>query len=345
MKKTTRIRFSREVLAGMAVGYGVDSVSEHFAIEPTIAQQLNDKIVEQSTFLPRINVLPVDELEGENILGYAKEPVTGRTDTSADKERKPKDVLGLGAYKFKLSKTDSDTFLRYDTIDAWAKFPDLAERYARYVQERIAADRELIGWYGRSVAVNTDLAANPLLEDVNEGWLQYMRRYLPANILTEGEQAGQIRIGKDGDYSCLDVAINDIAEGIPYYMQKDLVALIGRDLIVHERALLFDAVQGTPTEKQAMDAFSQKYGGLPWLTPSFFPARGLVITPLANLSIYHQDSSWRRKIEDNPKKDRYEDYLSRNEGYVVEVPEAFVAVEFANVKLPFKKSDGTVEWR
>ena len=288
--------------------------------------------------------MPVDELKGENILGYAKSPVTSRTDTSGAGERKPKDVLGLGKYEYELKKTDSDVAIRYSTIDSWAKFPDLADRYARYVQERIAADRELVGWYGTRAEDNTDLAANPLLQDVNKGWLQYMRDNLPENILKEGATPGQIRIGQGGDYSCLDVAINDLVEGIPYFLQKDLVALIGRDLITRERAMLFEAVQGTPTEKQAMDSFSQKYGGLPWQTPSFFPARGLVITPLSNISLYHQDSSWRRKIEDNAKKDQYEDYLSRNEGYVIETPEQCVAWEFDNVKLPFEEG-GNIVWR
>ena len=50
------------------------------------------------------------------------------------------------------------------------------------------------------------------------------------------------------------------------------------------------------------------------------------------------------KIEDNAKKDQYEDYMSRNEGYVVETPEQLVAWEFANVKLPFEDGGATV-WR
>jgi P2 family phage major capsid protein len=341
MNELARARFEQEVLFALAQGYGVETVSRQFAIEPTIAQELNDKIVEQSAFLPLINVIGVAELEGENILGFASSPVASRTDTSGDGERKPRDVLGLGRYRYKLAQTNSDTAIRYATIDAWAKFPDLADRYARYIQERIAADRELVGWHGTSVAQNTDLGANPELQDVNKGWMQYMRENLSENILAEGRKVpGKIRIGEGGDYSCLDVAINDLVEGIPYYMQKDLYALAGRDFIVRERAILFEAIQGKPTEKQVMEHFSKLFGGLPWMTPSFFPARGLVITPLRNLSIYHQDTSWRRKIDDNAKKDRYEDFNSRNEGYVVEEPEAFVGIEFANVELP----DGDGGW-
>jgi hypothetical protein len=65
-----------------------------------------------------------------------------------------------------------------------------------------------------------------------------------------------------------------------------------------------------------------------------------VITSYDNISIYRQSDSWRRQIVDNPKKDQVEDYNSRNEGYVIETPEKFVAVEFANVKVP----DGANGW-
>ena len=98
MKTHTRQRFNA-LLHGLAKGYGVEDVSRQFTIEPTIQQRLQDKIVEQSTFLPKINVITVDELSGENILGSASGPVSGRTDTSKDgKERTPRDVLGLASY-------------------------------------------------------------------------------------------------------------------------------------------------------------------------------------------------------------------------------------------------------
>ena len=233
MKTHTRQRFNA-LLHGLAKGYGVEDVSRQFTIEPTIQQRLQDKIVEQSTFLPNINVITVDELSGENILGSASGPVSGRTDTSKDgKERTPRDVLGLASYKYQLYQTNSDVFMRYATMDAWAKFPDMPERYARYVQARIANDRELIGWYGTSAAADTDLEANPLLQDVNIGWLQYVRANRPEAILAEGAATGEIRIGPEAgaDYANLDVAVNDLVLGIPEYMRSGLVALIGAELI------------------------------------------------------------------------------------------------------------------
>ncbi|GAB1254784.1 phage major capsid protein, P2 family [Desulfovibrio falkowii] len=332
MRDLTRKLF-HVLCSRLAAGYGVADVSQQFSVTPSVQQLLKDKIVEASTFLPRINIITVDELKGENILAGASGPVTGRTDTTGDAERTPRDVLGLDKYTYELAATQSDVYMRYNTVDAWAKFKDMAERYLRYVQARIATDMELIGWHGVSVAATTNLAVNTMLQDVNKGWLQYMRENKPANVLTQGEVAGKIRFGAGGDFVNLDVAVHDLMQGIPSYMRQDLVALIGTDLIAQEKAALMAAVGGKPTEKALAQLSLTTFGGLPWETPSNFPARGMVITSLDNLSIYQQDGSWRRQIVDNPKKDRVEDYNSRNEGYVVETPEKLVAWEFANVKL------------
>ena len=73
MRDQTRKHF--HILCGrLAAGYGVANVSEQFSISPSVQQQLKDKIVEASTFLPRINIITVDELKGENILAGASGP-------------------------------------------------------------------------------------------------------------------------------------------------------------------------------------------------------------------------------------------------------------------------------
>ena len=89
MKALTRQQYAA-VQVALAASYGVQSVTAQFTIEPSIEQTHQDKIVEQSTFLPKINVITVDDMKGENLLGYASGPASGRTDTSADKERTPR---------------------------------------------------------------------------------------------------------------------------------------------------------------------------------------------------------------------------------------------------------------
>jgi P2 family phage major capsid protein len=334
MKKQTRQLYD-QMGARVAKTYGVQTVAQPFSATPTVEQRLQDKIVEQDEFLGKINVITVDEMEAQNILGSASGPVSGRTDTSTDgKERSPKDVLGLDIFKYKLYQTNSDVYMRYATMDAWAKFKDFAERYARYVQQRIANDRVIIGWHGESAAADTDLSAHPMMQDVNKGWIQYMRDNLAANILTTGEkQTGEIRIGADGDFLNLDHAVAELAEGIPQYLKQDLVALIGSELVGREKSVLYKAIGGKPTKKTLASASLTTFGGLPWETPNNFPGRGIVITSLDNLSIYVQEGTWRRHIKDKPEKDRVEDYNSRNEGYVVETPEKFVGLDFKNVKI------------
>ncbi|MGB3222536.1 MAG: phage major capsid protein, P2 family [Desulforhopalus sp.] len=340
MKEITRKLYNSMSLR-IAKTYGVDSVIRPFAATPELEQRLQDKIVELDDFLQKINVITVGDKEGQNILGSASGPSSGRTDTSVEgNERSPKDLLGLDTYAYNCRQTNSDVYMRYATMDVWAKFKDLPERYARYLQQRIANDRCLIGWFGESAAVETDLVANPLMEDVNEGWLQYMRDKLPANILTEGGTVGEIRIGTDGDFLNLDHAVADLVEGIPQYLRQDLVVLIGSELMAQEKSVLYQAIAAAPTEKTLATASLSTFGGIPAATPNNFPARGLVITSYKNLSIYVQEGTWRRHMKDKPEKDRVEDFNSRNEGYVVETPEKFVGVDFKNVKLP----DGIGGW-
>ncbi len=340
MNAKTRLLF-KHMCARFATTYGVDSVASQFSVEPAIAQTLRDKIVELSAFLQQINLLPVTEIKGENILGGVSSPVSSRTDTSRPgKEREARYVGNLGKYGYECKQTNRDVALPYRIVDAWARFQDFAERYARYVRARIASDMELAGWHGIAAALDTDLAANPLLQDLNKGWMQYMREALPANILMEGETPGELRIGAGGDYSCLDVAVYDLVQGIPEYMRVGLVALVGSDLIGRDKAALLGAVADKPSEKILLENALATYGGLPWQTPSNFPARGLVVTSLDNLSIYVQEDSTRRQIIDNPKKDQIEDFNCSNDAYVVEEPEKFVALDFAKVKIP----DGQGGW-
>ncbi|MGP8697459.1 P2 family phage major capsid protein, partial [Pseudomonas aeruginosa] len=54
---------------------------------------------------------------------------------------------------------------------------------------------------------------------------------------------------------------------------------------------------------------------------------------LDNLSIYYQDSSWRRHLLENPKRSRAEDFNGRNEGYVIEQLGKFAALEGSSLEL------------
>jgi len=319
----------------IAESYGIEDATRQFNVEPTIAQELNEKITEKSDFLGRINVIPVTEIKGEKVVLGLNGPATGRTDTSK-RDRVPRHLLDLDALGYELFETNTDVALRFSLIDAWAKFPDFAERYAAAVQRQIALDRIMIGWHGTHAAPDTDPAAYPLLQDVNKGWLQIAREQIPAQVLRP--DAGQkITLGAGGDYANLDGLVHDIKQMIdPVYRDgNDLVAIVGGDLVANDKGKLYAKQGDTPTEKERIEdqQVIATYGGLPSFVLPFFPNTGVTVTSWDNLSIYFQDSSWRRYLQENPKRNQVEDYNSRNEGYVIEQLGKFAALEVDSLEL------------
>lgn len=99
----------------------------------------------------------------------------------------------------------------------------------------------------------------------------------------------------------------------------DLVAVVGRGLM-HDKYFPLVNKDQPPTESLAADIIiSQKrVGGLQAVTVPFFPAGKVLVTKLANLSLYWQRDARRRNIKDVPERDQIENYESSNDAYVVE---------------------------
>lgn len=320
----------------VAEAYHVDDAARTFAVQPTHAQELNDQITERVDFLGRINVIPVSEIKGEKVMLGLSGPATSRTDTNA-RDREPRHLLDLKNNTYELAHTETDVALSFATIDAWAKFPDFVDRYLTAVQKRIALDRILVGWSGTHAAVQTDPAKYPQLEDVNKGWLQIAREQIPEQVLKSEDPAKKITLGPGGDYANLDALVHDVKQMIDPVMRDegDLVAIIGSDLLAYDKGKLYAAQGQTPTEKERIEEAQviATYGGLPSFLVPFFPVKGIMVTSWDNLSIYFQDTSWRRHLLENPKRSRVEDYNGRNEGYVIEQLGKFAALESDSVEL------------
>lgn len=319
-----------QLQADMAESYGVEDASRQFTVEPTIAQDLNDAITARADFLERINVVPVSEIKGEKVFIGVNGPVTGRTDVKT-KDRVARDVSALDSTKYELQDTHSDVGLPYAKIDAWAKFPDFADRYSAAVQKRLAQDRIIIGFHGTHAADDTDPVAYPKLQDVNKGWLQQAREQIPAQVLREGKVAGKVTMGKGGDYANLDALVHDTKQMVDEKLRDDgdLITIIGSDLLAADKAKLYTTQAGKPTEKERIENAQviSTYGGLPAFTVPNFPVNAVLVTSWDNLSIYFQDTSWRKQTIDNPRRSRVEDFNSRNEGYVIEQLEKFALTE------------------
>ena len=301
-------------------GVNVSDTDKTFAVAPSVQQKLEDAVQESSAFLGQINMIAVDELQGEKLGLSLSGPIASRTNTT-NKDRQTRDLTDIAARGYHCQQTNYDSHLNYAKIDAWAKFPDLQVRVARMLAQRQALDRMCIGFNGVSIAQDTDLATNPLLQDVNKGWLQKMREEAPSRVLHEGKTAGKVVIGSAGDYKNLDAAVFDARELLdPWHRNNpNLVCILGAKLL-HDKYFPLVNTNQAPTETLAADIIiSQKrVGGLQAVQVPFFPENALFITTLDNLSVYWQRGGRRRHIVENPKRNRVEDYQSSNDDYVIE---------------------------
>ncbi len=104
------------------------------------------------------------------------------------------------------SRPDFDTVLTYAKLDLWAKFQGFPVRIRDAIVKRQALDRIMIGFNGVKRAKTSNRSENPLLQDVNKGWLQKIREDAPDHVMgsttTGGETTpGAVKVGKGGEYA------------------------------------------------------------------------------------------------------------------------------------------------
>lgn len=334
--KTTQVFVA--VVSALAANYGVASVSKQFTVNPTIEQSLYDQIYQSAEFLQHIDTQMVDDLIGSAITAGISGGVTGRAGVGKDdtKSRSTKDPLGLTSREYRCYEVECDTHITWNRMDMWAKFPDFHNRFRAHVRQAIALDIIKIGWNGTHAADSTDIATYPMLDDVNIGWLQLVRRDNASNVIVDGDQVeGEIRIGAGGDYENLDQTVHDLLQAIPAHKRIGLVTIIGDELLAKEKNKLYAKQAHTPSEKQKieLEQIIETFGGLKAYKIPFFPERGILITSFDNLCHYVQSGSTRTSIENNAKKKRVEDYQSRNDCYYINDMEKIAFFEADSVKL------------
>jgi len=319
MRNETRQAYTG-LLQQVAKLNGVGSAAESFTVTPSVQQKLETAIQEASDFLKKINVIGVDEKDGEAIVLGVGSSIAGRTDTS-QKARTPRDVNSLSKDTYSCKKTDFDTAIPYALLDAWAKFQDFQARLSGAIVERQSLDRIMIGFNGTNAAADTNRATNPLLQDVNVGWIQKYRTNAPERVMSHGAVAGKVTIGAGGDYKTLDGLVYDAIQLLdPWHRKRpDLVVLVDRSLLHAKFLANIEGASDNENELAASQIIAKaRLGGLPIEDAPFFLDNAIMVTTLKNLSIYWQISARRRHIKDEPEWDRIADYQSSNDAYVIE---------------------------
>ncbi|CAE6841514.1 hypothetical protein R69746_06945 [Paraburkholderia aspalathi] len=321
MRNDTRLAFNA-FLSAIATLNNVGSASEKFAVDPSVQQTLENRIQESSEFLGKVNVIGVTEQQGQKLLLGVGAPIASTTDTRVQ-DRATLDPTDLDPNGYFCTQTNFDTHLTYARLDAWSKFADFQTRIRNAIVQRQALDRICIGFNGASRAATSDRDKNPLLQDVNKGWLQKYREQAAQRVMSEVvNQSGKVRVGPGADYENLDALVYDALSNLvdPWYRDDTaLVVICGRGLLHDKYFPILNAPQ-RPVDQLAADMIvSQKrIGGLPAVSVPYFPSNGVMIQRLDHLSIYWQQGGRRRTLFDNAKRDRIENYESSNDAYVVE---------------------------
>ena len=316
-----------------ANGISREQVANGFAVTPAATQRMYDEIAQSSEFLQKINMQGKEEMVGE-IIGLATGLVGSTTNTAQQgKERQPRSIHNLSGRKFTLQKTNFDVLLRYDEIDGWAHVAkDFPARINKKVAESIAISLITIGMNGTSRAENSDFGSNPLLQDVGKGWLQKMREENTTRVM--GKSSQKIQYGPSApEYKNLDAVVTDVMNELVderFADRTDFVVLASRRTVGDKYLRIVNRSGEAATELEASGRLSKErtLGGLPVMYVPNMPANTLLITPLANLSVYYQIGGERRAVIDNPKKDQLESYQSKNIDFVVEEYGAAVLVEY-----------------
>ena len=342
MRKQTRFKFNAFLsrlaeLNGVATG----DLDKKFSVEPSVTQTIMTRVQDSSTFLTRINIVPVKEMKGEKVGLGVSGSIASTTDTAGGDERETADFASLDAEGYFCQQVNYDFHIRYNTLDLWARYQDFQTRLRDAIVERQALDRIMIGFNGTHRAKTSNRVKFPLLQDIGPGWLQKYRENAPSRVMNkvvaeDGSVVSEkVRVGAGGDYANLDALVMDATNTLiaPWYQEDpELVVICGRQLLADKYFPLVNQEQPN-TEAMAADLIiSQKrIGNLPAVRVPYFPADALLITRMDNLSIYWQEDTHRRHMVENSKRDRIENYESINEDYVVEDYACGCLVE--NIKL------------
>ncbi|XQK54284.1 phage major capsid protein, P2 family [Escherichia coli] len=283
MRQETRFKFNA-YLSRVAELNGIDAcdVSKKFTVEPSVTQTLMNTMQESSDFLTRINIVLGQRNErGKNWYWCHIAPSPAPQTPCGGTERQPKDFSKLASNKYECDQINFDFYIRYKTLDLWARYQDFQLRVRNAIIKRQSLDLIMVGFNGVRRAETSDRSSNQMLQDVAVGWLQKYRNEAPARVMSkvtdeEGHTTSEvIRVGKGGDYASLDALVMDATNNLiePWYQEDpDLVVIVGRQLLADKYFPIVNKEQDNSEMLAADVIISQKrIGNLPHGTRPVLP--------------------------------------------------------------------------
>lgn len=157
MRKQTRFKFNAYLTRVAELNdISTDDVAKKFTVEPSVTQTMMDTVQESSSFLTKINIVPVDELKGEKVGVGVNGTIASTADTDGDGERETADFTALESNKYECAQINFDFHIRYKQLDLWARFQDFQTRIRNAIIKRQALDFIMAGFNGIERAAKSD---------------------------------------------------------------------------------------------------------------------------------------------------------------------------------------------
>src|SRR5471032_2133342 len=116
----------RKYAAGLAKANGQTDTSRYFSLTPPKETQLRDALLQESEFLRLVNVMDVDQVNGQVVSTGKPGIYTGRK-----KDGRFSRAMGVDGNDYKLVETDSGSYLSYSLLVIWANSGSEEEFFQR----------------------------------------------------------------------------------------------------------------------------------------------------------------------------------------------------------------------
>lgn len=310
-------------------GIDVYTVEKGFSVTPAVSQKLQGAILEHSQFLKLIDVRYETQNAGE-VVTLASTLNASRTKTGGGKQRQTRNMIGLTNREWRCIKTNHDYHITYEQIDEWRHDPEFMRLFYEAVNAAIVESRLCVAWNGTHAADDTDFEKYPLLQDVNTGWLERLRKENPGNVM--GTEAKPVKVGEKEELRNIDAAALSVASIIPvkYRNRKDLVVIVGQSLLDDKDFQVANKAGHVATELLAngdLTAIKRRVGNMTAYAVQYFPENAIFVTPLKNLQLIIQRGSERRSVKDEPAEDMIKTFMSENVTYQIADLEACALME------------------
>lgn len=299
-----------------------------FSVTPSAEQTIIAAAMEHSDFLKRISIFPSKNQQGQAVILDTRPASSVNTSTTI--RRQPSDLSDLTDRQFNCQQINTDTFVPYEKLDAWAGAGDFYGTLQQQVARQKALDIMTVGFNGTHRSDPSDIAANPLLQDVAIGWLERYRQECPGSVIsgvsvTRRDMNGAVE--SFGEYSTTDGLINEVWRSCisPMYTTNpfDLVVISSSPLVNEKYQMMANMAGNVPqrnSESLWWDVImkNQKLGGLPVFPVPGFPDNAAFVTSLDNISLFWQRNTFRRMTCDEPDLNRIANYDSLNMDFIIQ---------------------------